>query len=245
MFVRHLFSLYRHFYTCNHPGIWDLFTSSEKERAKVNSSSAKGHLHQNHTLVNFMQIKPYLFTPAPNESKQPDGKCAQLSTAAFSYPAGTISNHDSDVSEHAWRVLHESRVVQTALQVAGSHQRPVTQVAPQQPALQLPLAHDLLPGSDSSGAFAAQSHDVDGPEQKQTSCGCGWTAERWRRIFGGEGEEAGKTSLPRSLLFMSITETVHHRYVTDSDWRAARHGLDYTWCRCGSMNLTLREPTCF
>lgn len=56
--------------------------------------------------------------------------------------------------------------MQAALQVAGSHQRPVTQVAPQQASLQLPLAHDLVAaGPDPSGALAAQSHNVDGPAE--------------------------------------------------------------------------------
>lgn len=99
---------------------------------------------------------------------------AHTDTPCIPYPAGTIPNHYSDIPKHTWGVLHEGRVVQAALQVTGSHQRSVTQVAPQQASLQLPLAHDLLPGPHSSGALAAQSHDVDGPASQTTG---GW---KWR-----------------------------------------------------------------
>ena len=79
-----------------------------------------------------------------------------------------------------------------ALLVAGSHQSPVTQVAPQQPPLELPLAHDLLPGPDSSGTLAAQSHDVDGPA----------------------GQTNPAAEMERSLIFMSVTESAHHKRVS-------------------------------
>lgn len=92
-------------------------------------------------------------------------------TPSISYPAGTIPNHHSDIPKHTRGVLHEGRVVQAALQVAGSHQRTVTQVAPQQASLQLPLAHDLLPRTDSSRTLAAQGHNVDGPVSQKT---LGW-----------------------------------------------------------------------